>query len=189
MKNEGLVEVPNPSEFMLAGRPEDVPGTVVVCSMEGTRPMLVELQALVSTSNLAMPRRMAAGIDYNRLSMLMAVMEKRLGMQVQGQDAFVNVVGGLRIDEPAVDLGITAAVASSFKNMPVDKATVVIGEVGLTGEVRAVGSIDRRIAEAVKLGFNKCIVPANNIRQIDNKKAEITGVKNLAQAMEALLGG
>jgi len=98
-------------------------------------------------------------------------------------------VGGLRIDEPAVDLGITAAVASSFKNMPVDKATVVIGEVGLTGEVRAVGSIDRRIAEAVKLGFNKCIVPANNIRQIDNKKAEITGVKNLAQAMEALLGG
>jgi len=189
MKDKGLVEVPNPSEFMLEGRPVDVPGTVVVCSMEGTRPMLVELQALVSFSNLAMPRRMAAGIDYNRLSMLMAVMEKRLGMQVQGQDAFVNVVGGLKIDEPAVDLGIAVAVASSFKNTPVDKATVVIGEVGLTGEVRAVNSIDRRLAEAVKLGFNKCIVPVDNIRQIDTEKAEITGVRNLAEAMEAALGG
>ncbi|HOO12680.1 MAG TPA: DNA repair protein RadA, partial [Bacillota bacterium] len=153
MKDKGLVEVPNPSEFMLEGRPAGVPGTVVVCSMEGTRPMLVELQALVSLSNLGMPRRMATGIDYNRLSMLMAVMEKRLGMQLQGQDAFVNVVGGLKIDEPAVDLGIVVAVASSFRNTPVDKTAVVIGEVGLTGEVRAVNSIDRRVAEAAKLGF------------------------------------
>ncbi|MDD2572964.1 MAG: DNA repair protein RadA [Bacillota bacterium] len=188
MKDKGLVEVPNPSEFMLAGRPLGVPGTVVVCSMEGTRPMLIELQALVSISNLGMPRRMATGIDYNRLSMLMAVMEKRLGMQVQGQDAFVNVVGGLKIDEPAADLGIVTAVASSFRNVPVDKGTVVIGEVGLTGEVRAVNSIDRRVAEAAKLGFGHCIVPKDNLRQIEDAAARITGVGNLAEALDATLG-
>ena len=187
MKDKGLVEVPNPSEFMLEGRPAGVPGTVVVCSMEGTRPMLVELQALVSLSNLGMPRRMATGIDYNRLSMLMAVMEKRLGMQLQGQDAFVNVVGGLKIDEPAVDLGIVVAVASSFRNTPVDKTAVVIGEVGLTGEVRAVNSIDRRVAEAAKLGFGHCIIPRDNMRQVDASKSRITGVRNLAEAIDAAL--
>ena len=187
MKDKGLIEVPNPSEFMLEGRPSGVPGTVVVCSMEGTRPMLVELQALVSLSNLGMPRRMATGIDYNRLSMLMAVMEKRLGMQLQGQDAFVNVVGGLKIDEPAVDLGIVVAVASSFRNVPVEKTAVVIGEVGLTGEVRAVNSIDRRVAEAAKLGFGHCIIPRDNIRQVDSSKTRITGVGNLAEAIEAAL--
>ena len=187
MKDKGLVEVPNPSEFMLEGRPAGVPGTVVVCSMEGTRPMLVELQALVSLSNLGMPRRMATGIDYNRLSMLMAVMEKRLGMQLQGQDAFVNVVGGLKIDEPAVDLGIVVAVASSFRNTPVDKTAVVIGEVGLTGEVRAVNSIDRRVAEAAKLGFGHCIIPRDNMRQVDAGKTRITGVGNLAEAIDAAL--
>ncbi|HZX46376.1 MAG TPA: DNA repair protein RadA [Clostridia bacterium] len=187
MKDKGLVEVPNPSEFMLEGRPAGVPGTVVVCSMEGTRPMLVELQALVSLSNLGMPRRMATGIDYNRLSMLMAVMEKRLGMQLQGQDAFVNVVGGLKIDEPAVDLGIAVAVASSFRNTPVDNTAVVIGEVGLTGEVRAVNSIDRRVAEAAKLGFGHCIIPRDNMRQVDTSKSRITGVGNLAEAIDAAL--
>ena len=187
MKDKGLVEVPNPSEFMLEGRPAGVPGTVVVCSMEGTRPMLVELQALVSLSNLGMPRRMATGIDYNRLSMLMAVMEKRLGMQLQGQDAFVNVVGGLKIDEPAVDLGIVLAVASSFRNMPVDKTAVVIGEVGLTGEVRAVNSIDRRVAEAAKLGFVHCIIPRDNVKQVESSKSRITGVGNLAEAIDAAL--
>jgi DNA repair protein RadA/Sms len=187
MKDKGLVEVPNPSELMLEGRPVGVPGTVVVCSMEGTRPMLVELQALVSLSNLGMPRRMATGIDYNRLSMLMAVMEKRLGMQVQGQDAFVNVVGGLKIDEPAVDLGIAVAVASSFRNIPSGRATVVMGEVGLTGEVRAVNSIDRRVAEAVKLGFNHCIIPRDNLKQLEGKSARITGVGNLAEAIDAAL--
>lgn len=187
MKDKGLVEVLNPSEFMLEGRPVGVPGTVVVCSMEGTRPMLVELQALVSLSNLGMPRRMATGIDYNRLSMLMAVMEKRLGMQVQGQDAFVNVVGGLKIDEPAVDLGIVVAVASSFRNIPSGRTTVVMGEVGLTGEVRAVNSIDRRVAEAIKLGFNHCIIPKDNLKQVEGKSARITGVGNLAEAIDAAL--
>lgn len=187
MKDKGLVEVANPSEFMLEGRPAGVPGTVVVCSVEGTRPMLVELQALVSLSNLGMPRRMATGIDYNRLSMLMAVMEKRLGMQLQGQDAFVNVVGGLKIDEPAVDLGIVLAVASSFRNMPVDKTAVVIGEVGLTGEVRAVNSIDRRVAEAAKLGFGHCIIPRDNMKQVDSSETRITGVANLAEAIDAAL--
>ncbi len=189
MKDKGLVEVPNPSEFMLEGRPAGVPGTVVVCSMEGTRPMLIELQALVSTSNLGMPRRMATGIDYNRLSMLMAVMEKRLGMQVQGQDAFLNVVGGLKTDEPAVDLGIVVAVASSFKNLPVDKAAVVIGEVGLTGEVRAVNSIDRRVSEARKLGFDNCIIPRDNLKQIDRKAGKIIGVGNIKEAIGAALEG
>lgn len=187
MKDKGLVEVPNPSEFMLEGRPVGVPGTVVVCSIEGTRPMLMELQALVSISNLGMPRRMATGIDYNRLSMLMAIMEKRLGMQVQGQDAFVNVVGGLKVDEPAADLGIVIAVASSFRNVPIDKDTVVIGEVGLTGEVRAVNSIDRRVAEAAKLGFGHCIVPRDNMRHIEGTAARVTGVGNLAEALDAAL--
>lgn len=188
MKGKGLAEVPNPSEFMLEGRTRGVPGTVVVCSMEGTRPMLMEVQALVSFSNLGMPRRMATGIDYNRLSMLMAVMEKRLGMQVQGYDAFVNVVGGLKIDEPAADLGIVTAVASSFKGVPVHKGTVVIGEVGLTGEVRAINSVDRRVAEAVKLGFEHCIVPKNNLKQVGKSAAKITGVPSLAEALDAALG-
>jgi DNA repair protein RadA/Sms len=189
MKDKGLVEVPNPSELMLEGRPVGVPGTVVICSMEGTRSMLVELQALISTSNLGMPRRMATGIDYNRLSMLLAVMEKRLGMQLQGQDAFVNVVGGLKIDEPAADLGIAIAVASSFKNRPVDDDIVVIGEVGLTGEVRAVNSIEKRVMEAQKLGFSKCLVPKDNIRQIGNPEIEVIGAKNLKEAIESVLGG
>ena len=132
---------------------------------------------------------MATGIDYNRLSMLMAVMEKRLGMQVQGQDAYVNVVGGIKIDEPAVDLGIAVAVASSFRNVPVDRTAVVMGEVGLTGEVRAVNSIDRRVAEAVKLGFGRCIIPKDNMKRVGASKARITGVGNLAEAIEAALEG
>jgi DNA repair protein RadA/Sms len=188
MKDSGLVEVPNPSEMMLQGRPAGVPGTVVICSMEGTRPMLVELQALVSTSNFGVARRMAAGMDYNRLSMLMAVMEKRLGMQLQEQDAYVNIVGGLKIDEPAIDLGVVIAVASSFRNRPVDGNIVAIGEVGLTGEVRAVSSIDKRVAEASKLGFGRCVLPSDNLRQLGNTHMETVGVKNLSQAIEAVLG-
>jgi DNA repair protein RadA/Sms len=188
MKDKGLVEVANPSEMMLQGRPEGVPGTVVICSMEGTRPMLVELQALVSATNFGVARRMAAGMDYNRLSMLMAVMEKRLGMQLQEQDAYLNVVGGLKVDEPAIDLGVVVAVASSFRNRPVDGNIVAIGEVGLTGEVRAVSSIDKRIAEAGKLGFGRCVIPADNTRQLGDTNMEIVGVKNLSQAIEAALG-
>ncbi len=187
MRNQGLTEVLNPSEFMLQGRPEGVPGTVVICSMEGTRPMLMELQALVSLSNLSMPRRMATGIDYNRLCMLMAVMEKRLGMQVQGQDAFVNVVGGLKVDEPAADLGVVTAIASSFRNLPIAEDTMVIGEVGLTGEVRGVNSIERRIAEAAKIGFRHCIMPRSNLGRFKTDSIRLTGVANLDEALDAAL--
>ncbi len=187
MKGKGLVEVLNPSEFMLQGRPEGVPGTAVICSIEGTRPMLMELQALVSLSNLNMPRRMATGIDYNRLCMLMAVIEKRLGMQIQGQDAFVNVVGGLRIDEPAADLGIVTAIASSFRDIPIERDTVIIGEVGLTGEVRGINSIERRIVEATKIGFRHCIIPKNNLGQLRETTVRITGVSNLSEALDVAL--
>lgn len=189
MKDMGLVEVPNPSRLMIEGRPVGVPGTVVVCSMKGTRPMLVELQALITASNINMPRRMATGIDYNRLSMLLAVMEKRVGMQLQVQDAYVNVVGGLKLDEPAVDLGIVIAVASSFRNCPVDEHMVFIGEVGLTGEVRAVNSIEKRITEAKKLGFGSCMIPADNEKQLRDMGIKIIGVRNLAEALEMTLGG
>lgn len=189
MKDMGLKEVPNPSELMLEGRPVGVPGTAVICSMEGTRPMLVELQALVSLSNLGMPRRMASGIDYNRLSMLMAVMEKRLGMQLQGQDAYVNVIGGLKVDEPAADLGIAVAVASSFRNRNVNENSVIMGEIGLTGEIRAVNSIEKRVKEAQKLGFSRCIIPIDNMKQINRYQIDVTGVRNLAEAIEVVLGG
>jgi len=184
MNDKGLVEVSNPSRLMIEGRPQGVPGTVVICSLKGTRPMLVELQALISISNLAMPRRMTTGIDYNRLSMLLAVMEKRLGMQLQGQDAFVNVVGGLKIDEPAADLGIVIAVASSFRNQPVGENTIFIGEVGLTGEVRAVNSLEKRVLEAKKMGFDRCIIPADNKVITDYKGIKTIGVKSLREALE-----
>ncbi len=189
MKDEGLDEVTDPSRLMIEGRPHGVPGTVVVCSLKGTRPMLVEIQALISLSNLAMPRRMATGIDYNRLSMLLAVMEKRLGMQMQGQDAFVNVVGGLKIDEPAADLGIVIAVASSFQNRPVEGNTTFIGEVGLTGEIRAVSSIDKRINEARKMGFTKCIIPEGNKRQAKDKGIDIVGVTNIRETLDMVFKG
>ena len=135
------IEVENPSMLMISGRTEGVPGSVIVSSLEGTRPMLIEVQALVCPTNFGMPRRMATGIDYNRITMLMAVLEKRVGMQLHNYDAYVNIVGGLKIDEPACDLGVVAAIASSFRNRPVDLSTVLIGEVGLTGEIRPV--IDR----------------------------------------------
>jgi DNA repair protein RadA/Sms len=144
MRDAGLAEVENPSMAMLSGRPENVPGTVVVSSLEGTRPMLIEIQALVCATNFGMPRRMATGVDYNRVCLLMAVLEKRMGMQLSSFDAYVNVIGGLKVDEPACDLGIITALASSFRDTSVDSGCVMIGEVGLTGEVRAVGQIDKR---------------------------------------------
>lgn len=189
MKDEGLIEVTDPSRLMIEGRPQGVPGTVVVCSLKGTRPMLVEIQALISASNLTMPRRMTTGIDYNRLSMLLAVMEKRVGMQLQGQDAFVNVIGGLKIDEPAADLGIVISIASSFRNQPVDENTIFIGEVGLTGEVRAANSIEKRVLEAKKMGFSRCIVPTGNQKQINQQDMEIIGVKNLRDTLEIVFSG
>ncbi|WP_027308841.1 DNA repair protein RadA [Caloramator sp. ALD01] len=190
MKGDGLKEVLNPSEVMLSGRPEDVPGSAVVCSLEGTRPVLVEIQALTSATAFGMPRRMATGIDYNRVVLLMAVLEKRVGMQLQTFDAYINVVGGLKLDEPACDLGIVCAIASSFRNIPINSKTVVIGELGLTGEVRGVNFIEKRILEAQKLGFERCIIPYENIKAIEDKlDINVIGVKNIYEVLEEVLGG
>ncbi len=188
MKANGLQEIENPSEILLSGKPQNVPGSVVISSIEGTRPILVEVQALLSPTMFGTPRRMATGIDYNRVVLLMAVMEKRLGLGLVGMDAYVNVTGGIRIDEPAVDLGVACAIASSFKDVPVDGKTVVFGEVGLSGEIRAVNNGEKRIKEALKMGFERCVVPADNCKNLnDTKGIELIGVNNLAQALEILL--
>ena len=184
MSSEGLREVLNPSEFMLDGRPEDASGSVVACLMEGTRPMLMEIQALVCKTNFGMPRRTAAGLDYNRVNLLMAVLEKRMGMPLSAYDAYVNIAGGIRLNEPAADLGIVMAIASSYKNRPIDEDTIVFGEVGLSGEVRAVTMPEQRVSEAKKLGFKRCIVPAVSMKTIGKMEGiEILGVENVNQAM------
>ena len=190
MKGAGLEEVSNPSELFLADRPVGVPvaGSVVVSSLEGTRPILVELQALVSPTNFGMPRRMAIGIEPNRLALLLAVLEKRAGMQVQSQDVFVNLVGGLEIGEPAADLGIVAAVASAFRDRPVDARTLVFGEVGLGGEIRPVAQAEVRLREAAKMGFKRCLMPQRNVLKLaDGPPLEVHGVEHIRAALEALL--
>jgi DNA repair protein RadA len=190
MRDTGLVEILNPSELMLSGRPKNVPGTVVISSMEGTRPVLVELQALVSPTSFGMPRRMTTGIDYNRVVLLMAVLEKRIGMQLQTSDAYVNIAGGIRVDEPAVDLGAVCAIASSFRNTEIDPRTAVMGEVGLTGEVRAVSFIEKRIQEAYKLGFKRVVIPRDNLKGVkDINGIDICGVQDVYEALDAVLGG
>ena len=190
MKESGLAEVANPSEMFLAERPKDATGSVVVSSLEGSRPILAELQALVASSKLAMPRRTCIGVDYNRVSLLIAVLEKRVGMHLMGMDVFVNVVGGLKIDEPAVDLGVIAAVASSFREKPIPPDMVVMGEVGLAGEVRAISQAEARLKDAAKLGFTRCILPAVNVEKIEKsaalKKMELLGVRTVEEAMERL---
>ena len=187
MRQDGLREVKNPSEFMLDGRPENASGSVVACSMEGTRPILLEIQALVCETSFGMPRRTAAGTDYNRVNLLMAVLEKRIGYRLSNYDAYVNIAGGIKINEPAVDLGIVMAVVSSYKNKPIDESTIVFGEVGLSGEVRAVNMPEQRVAEAKKLGFKTCIMPAVSLEAV--KKIEgikIIGVKNINDAIQLL---
>ena len=184
MQKGGLVEVENPSEYMLSGKPENASGSVVACAMEGTRPMLMELKALVCKTNFGMPRRTAAGLDYNRVNLLMAVLEKRMGMPLSAYDAYVNIAGGIRLNEPAADLGIVMAIASSYKNRPIDEDTIVFGEVGLSGEVRAVTMPEQRVSEAKKLGFKRCIVPAVSMKTIGKMEGiEILGVENVNQAM------
>ena len=184
MQKGGLVEVENPSEYMLSGKPETASGSVVACAMEGTRPMLMEIQALVCKTNFGMPRRTAAGLDYNRVNLLMAVLEKRMGMPLSAYDAYVNIAGGIRLNEPAADLGIVMAIASSYKNRPIDEDTIVFGEVGLSGEVRAVTMPEQRVSEAKKLGFKRCIVPAVSMKTIGKMEGiEILGVENVNQAM------
>jgi DNA repair protein RadA/Sms len=187
MQDKGLKEVPNPSAFFLAERPQNAPGSVVVSSLEGTRPILVEIQALVSPSNLGMPRRTAIGVDHNRVSLLVAVLDKICGLHLGGSDIFINVAGGVRVEEPAVDLGVVAAMASSFLDRPVDARTVILGEVGLTGEVRAVSQMEIRVKEAARLGFNRCIVPKTNTASLTKiEKMEICSITSLKELLENL---
>ncbi len=187
MKEKGLDEVSNPSAAFLSERPLSSPGSIVTASMEGTRPILVELQALAGSTNFGTPRRTILGLDHNRVALLVAVMEKKLGMHLMGYDIFMNVAGGVKVDEPAVDMGIIAAVASSFLDRPVSEGSVVLGEVGLTGEVRAISHAETRVMEIKKMGFKRCLLPESNLKRmavIDN--IELAGIKNISEAMELL---
>ena len=190
MKETGLEEVKNPSEIFLEERTEGAAGSTVVASMEGTRPVLVEIQALVSPTSFGNPRRMANGIDHNKVSLLMAVLEKRVGLLLQNQDAYLNVAGGVRLDEPAIDLAVAISIASSFRNQPTNPTDIVIGEIGLTGEIRRVSRIDQRVNEAAKLGFKRVIIPEKNIGGWTIPKGiEVIGVSKLEAALDVLLGG
>ncbi len=187
MREQGLMEVANASSFMLDGKPENASGSVVVCSMEGTRPMLLEIQALVCTSSFGLPRRQAVGTDTNRVNLLMAVLEKRVGMSLANCDAYVNLAGGIKVSEPAIDLGIVMAIASSFKNRAVPDGMLAFGEVGLSGEVRSVSMAQTRVKEAAKLGFHTCIVPAvceQAIGQVPGMK--IIGVSSVSEAIDVI---
>ncbi|RAV10226.1 DNA repair protein RadA [Paenibacillus contaminans] len=188
MLESGLVEVNNPSELFLSERPIGVSGSTVVASMEGTRPVLVELQALVSPTNFPTPRRMSTGVDHNRLSLIIAVLEKRMGMFLQNQDAFLNVAGGVKLDEPAVDLAIAVSIASSFRDKPTEPYDVVFGEIGLTGEVRGVSRVDQRVKEAQKLGFKRVILPEKSLKGWTQPKGiEIVGVNTVTEALAQAL--
>ena len=187
MQTEGLVEVKNPSEYMLNGRPENASGSVVACTMEGTRPLLIELQALVCHSNFGIPRRQTTGTDFNRVNLLMAVLEKRSGVQLSSCDAYVNITGGIKIQEPAIDLGIVLAILSSFRNKALNPKMVAFGEVGLSGEVRAVSMAKQRVAEAEKLGFEECVVPYVSLEECKKgSKIRVIGVSSVQDAMDRL---
>lgn len=184
MQECGLVEVKNPSQVMLNGRPTDASGTVVVCSLEGTRPILIEIQALVTKTNFGLPRRTSVGIDYNRVNLLMAVLEKRAGLALGNCDAYVNLAGGMKLGEPAIDLGIVAAIISSYRNRTVDPDTLIFGEVGLSGEVRGVSQAQQRVKEAEKMGFATCIMPKANLEGLQGKfKIALIGVGNIKDVM------
>jgi len=188
MQDRGLIEVDNPSKLLLSERTHGVSGSAVLCSMEGTRPMLVEIQALVSTTAFGMPRRMSTGIDHNRVVLLIAVLEKKVGMQLYNQDVYVNVAGGLRIDEPAADLAVVAAIASSFRNISIPSDFVIMGEVGLTGEVRGISHIEKRINEARKLGFKTCIIPRDNLKGlVKTSDIRLIAVDSVAEVLEVIL--
>lgn len=184
MQKTGLVEVENPSEYMLSGKPENASGSVVACAMEGTRPMLMEIQALVCKTNFGFPRRTAAGADYNRINLLMAVLEKRIGLALSDYDAYINIAGGIRMNEPAADLGIVMAIISSYKNKPIAEDIIVFGEVGLSGEVRAVTMPEQRVVEAKKLGFKTCIIPQVSLKSVGNIEGmEIVGIKSVREVL------
>ena len=189
MRGNGLVEVTNPSEYMLAGKPKQAPGSIVVCSIEGTRPILIEVQALVCQTNFNMPRRTSTGTDYNRVNLLMAVIEKRMGVRMGDCDAYINVAGGMRIHEPALDLGIILALLTSYRNQSLDDETICFGEVGLAGEVRAVNMAEQRVLEAAKLGFKRCILPKVNCRQLaltkeQTRGLELVGIESIHELLE-----
>ncbi len=187
MRETGLTEVENPSQFMLNGRPEEASGSIVACSMEGTRPILLEIQALVARSQLAMPRRTAAGMDYNRVSLLLAVLEKRLNLHLSGSDVYVNIAGGIRINEPAIDLGVVLAIVSSSRDRAIDEKVLAFGEVGLSGEVRAVSQAAQRVQEAKKLGFTTVILPEVCREQIGEVKGvRLIGVRSVGDAVQAI---
>ena len=187
MRNEGMVEICNPSTVLISEREDNPPGSTIIATMEGTRPLLIELQALTSTTVFGLPRRTANGFDYNRLTLLMAVLEKRANMSLANQDIYLNVVSGIKISEPSVDLGVILSVASSYKNLSIPNDVVVIGEVGLTGEVRSVNFMEKRIKEVEKMGFKTCIIPESNKKLLKEKfKLDIIGVKNISEAMQTL---
>ena len=187
MRQSGLAEVKNPSEFMLNGKPENASGSIVACSMEGTRPLLIEIQALVCQSNFGLPRRTAVGIDYNRVNLLMAVLEKRIGLPLSNYDAYVNIAGGIKMNEPAIDLGLVMAIVSSYKNKPVGDTVIAFGEVGLSGEVRAVNMPEQRVSEAKKLGFSTCLIPKVCLESVKNIKGiEIIPVSSVNEAIQLL---
>ena len=187
MKGEGLVEITNPSQILISEREDNPSGSAIVASIEGTRPMLIELQALTTLSVFGIPKRTANGLDYNRLAVLIAVLEKRANLNIGGQDIYVNVVSGMKLNEPSIDLGVICVCASSFKNVPIPKDTVIMGEVGLTGEVRRINMIEKRLKEAEKMGFKRCIIPENNKKYLEEKyKLEIVGVKDVREALKVL---
>ena len=186
MGQRGLTEVLNPSQYLLDGRPEGASGSVVACLMEGTRPVMVEVQALVCRTNFNMARRTAAGMDYNRVNLLMAVIEKRLGLSLSNWDAYVNIAGGMKLNAPALDLAVVTAIISSYKDFPVDEKTIVFGEVGLAGEVRGVSMAAQCVQEAKKLGFRRCILPKVNMTGVDKDEIELTGISNLRELMDKL---
>jgi len=184
MTDSGLVDVPNPSLMLLSGRPVDAPGSAIVCSVEGTRPILAEIQALVSKSSFAIPRRMASGVDFNRVSLIMTVLEKRMGLNLGDQDAYVNVTGGIKLDESATDLAIACAIASSFRNEPLPTDMAFFGEIGLTGEIRTVTQAARRIAEIEKMGFKRCMLPFDCLGSVDKcENIQLVAVRSLSDAL------
>lgn len=188
MGEHGLQQVENPSQAMLSGRPKNVSGTCVTAVMEGSRPILAEIQGLATTSGFGTPRRMSTGFDYNRMALILAVLEKRAGFYFSNLDAYVNVVGGLRLDEPSVDLSVAVALISSLKDTPIREDTVVFGEIGLAGELRSINRADLRISEAARLGFTRCVLPYHNLKNVSNFEGiEIIGTKNVRDAYEAAI--
>lgn len=187
MQEKGLMEITNPSEYMLSGRPIGVPGSAVTCNIEGSRPILIEVQALISYTNFGIPRRVSAGFDYNRVVMLLAVLEKRIGMQFGNYDGYVNIAGGLKVAEPSLDAAVISAIVSSYKNAPIDPYIMIFGEVGLTGEIRAVTNAEKRISEASRLGFKQCIIPQANLKGIQQKdNMRIFGVSNVSEVLNLI---